>query len=228
MKKSKEIKEFNKIYIAKYSESVDIGEIAYTLNTTSKKIVDSILELKRSGLYEIYKNISDEEWEKLENKSNTYIKEKYLLQYKEKNKAMFKQILDVFAVDINEVIIQFPIFKYKKDYFDRDYFYEENYEGEEWKQIGDLNYLLSNYGRIKNKTTKKLKQLKYNKFGMQVLLWQNSKSYTITISRLVANLFIRKVDKSERVFHKNNNIRDNYYKNLYIEKVERRNANEIL
>lgn len=228
MKKSKEISEFDKIYIAKYCDFVRAEEMGKSFNISSNMIKDIILELKKSGLYDIYKNISDEEWERLEKKSNEYIKEKYLLQYKEKNKAMFKQILDAFAIDINEVIRQFTIFEYKKDYFDRDYFYKENYEGEEWKQIGDLNYLLSNYGRIKNKTTKKLKQLKYNKFGMQVLLWQNSKSYTITISRLVANLFIRKVDKNERVFHKNNNIRDNYYKNLYIEKIERRNANEIL
>lgn len=51
---------------------------------------------------------------------------------------------------------------------------------------------------------------------MQVLLWQNSKSYTVTISRLVANMFIRKVEKDERVTHINGDIRDNYYKNLKI------------
>ena len=36
----------------------------------------------------------------------------------------------------------------------------EDFEGEEWKRIGNLNYEVSNYGRIKNLTTKKLKKLR--------------------------------------------------------------------
>ena len=108
--------------------------------------------------------------------------------------------------------------KYKSEengfYF--DYFCEEDFEGEEWKQIGKLNYEISNYGRIKNTQTKKLKTLKKQRFGMQVLLWQNSQSYTVTISRMVANMFIRKIGPDERVSHINGNIRDNYYKNLRI------------
>ena len=56
---------------------------------------------------------------------------------------------------------------------------------------------------------------------MQVILWKNSKSYTITISRLVAEMFIRHVNSDEKVVHINKNIRDNYYKNLEIVKKGR-------
>lgn len=56
---------------------------------------------------------------------------------------------------------------------------------------------------------------------MQVILWQNSKSYNITISRLVAEFFIRHVNEDERVNHINGNIRDNYYKNLEIKPRKR-------
>ena len=93
---------------------------------------------------------------------------------------------------------------------------EEDFEGEEWRKIGNLNYEVSNYGRIKNLTTKKLKKLKHNRFGLQVLLWQNSKSYTITLSRLVAEMFIRHLGENERAIHINGKSRDNYYKNLKI------------
>ena len=132
------------------------------------------------------------------------------------DKEIFQDIIKAFRIDIHELISKFPKYNYTKSEFDRDYMQEADYEDEEWKQIGNLNYLISNYGRIKNKTTKKLKQLKFQSYGMQVLLWKNSKSYTITISRLVAEMFIRHIEGNERVFHKNNNIRDNYYKNLYI------------
>ena len=161
---------------------------------------------------------------KKNNKRDGLIKKKYeLVEIKEEieetvktDKEIFQDIIKAFRIDIHELISKFPKYNYTKSEFDRDYMQEADYEDEEWKQIGNLNYLISNYGRIKNKTTKKLKQLKFQSYGMQVLLWKNSKSYTITISRLVAEMFIRHIEGNERVFHKNNNIRDNYYKNLYI------------
>ena len=160
-------------------------------------------------------------------KRNGLIKKRYELveiieveEEKEKtiktDKEKFQEIIKAFKIDIYELMLKFPKYNYTKREFNRDYNQEADYEDEEWKQIGNLNYLVSNYGRIKNKTTKKLKQLKFQLYGMQVLLWQNSKSYTITVSRLVAAMFIRPLKENERVFHKNNNIRDNYYKNLYI------------
>ena len=139
---------------------------------------------------------------------------------KEKNKEynikVINKIIEEFKEDLIEEIYKFKTYNPSKNKFNFEYFYEKDFENEEWKKISNLNYEVSNYGRIKNVKTKKIKALKHQKFGMQVILWQNSKSYTITISRLVATMFIRKVEKDERVTHVNGNIRDNYYKNLKI------------
>lgn len=211
------MKEFDKIYIAKYKDILTIGQIAEDMRTTQKNINKILEELKETGLDTIYQNISDEEWEKLENKTDTYILKKYIHLSRKNNDKAFKELINEFnKIDLIESIRKFPVYELKKDNFNFNYFYEKDFKNEEWKQVGNLNYKISNYGRIKNTNTKKLKQLKFNKYGMQVILWKNSKSWTITISRLVAEMFIRKVNKNERVRHKNGNIRDNYYKNLEI------------
>ena len=129
---------------------------------------------------------------------------------------IFKEIVAEFREEEPCYRYLFEVYNPEDYKFEFDYFREEDFEGEEWKQIGKLNYEVSNYARVKNIKTKKLKALKHNRYGMQVLLWHNSKSYTITISRLVANMFIRKVEDYERVSHINGDIRDNYYKNLRI------------
>lgn len=213
------MKEFDKIYIAKYKDVLTRKQLSEDLGTSIEEIENVIKELNENGLLEIYKNITDYEWEKLENKTDEYILAKYLVKSRKYNKKVFEELVNAFKINFNEVIREFPVYQLKKETFDFNYFQENNYEGEEWRQIGQLNYEISNYGRIKNITTKKIKQLKFNKYGMQVLLWQNSKSYTITISRLVAEMFIKPLNKNERVFHINNNIRDNYYKNLEIKQV---------
>ncbi|MCI8362247.1 MAG: hypothetical protein HFJ41_03815 [Clostridia bacterium] len=211
------MKEFDKIYIAKYKDILTIGQIAEDMRTTQKNINKILEELKETGLDTIYKNISDEEWEKLENKTDMYILKKYMNLSRKNNDKAFKELINEFnKIDLIESIRKFPVYELKKDNFNFNYFYEKDFKNEEWKKVGNLNYKVSNYGRIKNTNTKKLKQLKFNKYGMQVILWNNSKSWTITISRLVAEMFIRKVNKNERVIHKNGNTRDNYYKNLEI------------
>lgn len=210
------MKEFDKIYIAKYKDILTERQLAEDLNTGLENIKTVICDLEEKGLLDVYKNISDYEWESLENKTDEYILKKYLVKSIKYNEKVFKEIIKEFNINFKEVIMQFPKYLYTKEDFNRDYMQESDYEGEEWKQIGQLNYEISNYGRIKNTNTKKLKQLKHNKYGMQVLLWQNSKSYTITISRLVVEMFIKHLESNERVFHINNDIRDNYYKNLKI------------
>lgn len=87
---------------------------------------------------------------------------------------------------------------------------------EEWRQLKDFNYSVSNYGRVKNNTTNKLKELRVGKYGYQVNLWDKSKSKMFTLSRLVANYFIREVQQNERVIHIDGDIRNNYFKNLKI------------
>lgn len=185
--------------------SGNLKEIAKYLNSTPNSLRSYMTrkKMKHTGLlkkrYELIEIKEDEE--EMPRKSD---------------KEIFKEIIKVFNVNVHEVIIQFPKYEHKKYDFDKEYMQEEDFEGEEWKKIGNLNYEVSNYGRIKNLTTKKLKKLKHNRFGLQVLLWQNSKSYTITLSRLVAEMFIRHLEKNERAIHINGNSKDNYYKNLKI------------
>ena len=210
------MKEFDKIYLAKYESVLTTRQLAEDLRTTQKEITNTLNNLKANGVNEVYKEISDFEWEDLEKLKDEQIKIMYFKKSKILQEKLKKEILNAFKVNLHEVIMGFPKYKYKKDDFDKDYMKEEDFEGEEWRKIGNLNYEVSNYGRIKNLTTKKLKKLKHNRFGLQVLLWQNSKSYTITLSRLVAEIFIRHLGENERAIHINGNSRDNYYKNLKI------------
>lgn len=214
------MKEFDKIYIAKYYEIFGAGELAKGFLITTNEVESIVTELKQNNLYSIYQNISDDEWEKLERKPDTYIKNKYLAIIEKHDRDNIKQLIKSWKMDLEaelrQIIRDFPIYKPEKDTFDRNYLQKENYDDEIWKKVGQLNYEVSNYGRIKNIKTKKLKRLKFNRYGIQVSLWQNSKSYTLTMSRLVATFFIRELKENERVIHKNKNIRDNYYKNLKI------------
>ncbi|MFR7544771.1 MAG: NUMOD4 domain-containing protein [Clostridia bacterium] len=111
-------------------------------------------------------------------------------------------------------ISKFPKYDVIKYNFNFDY--NKTPKNEIWKDIPNFNYECSNYGRIRNITTKKLKQLRISRYGNQVMLWKDSKGYLLTISRLVGSLFIREVNKDERVSHIDGNIRNNYYKNLRI------------
>ena len=210
------MKEFDKIYIAKYYEVIDKGQICRDFYIKVDELESIVKYLKQTGLYDIYKKISDEEWEKLEKKKDSYILKVYMSKIPRNYAKIFKEIVAEFREEIPCYRYLFELYKPEDYKFEFDYFQEEDFEGEEWKQIGKMNYEISNYGRIKNTQTKKLKALKKQRFGMQVLLWQNSQSYTVTISRMVANMFIRKVMDNERVSHINGNIRDNYYKNLRI------------
>lgn len=212
------MKEFDKIYIAKYYETIEKWQICRDLKIKMHELDAIVRTLKEKGLYDIYKKMSDDEWEKLEKKDDLEIQRIYMQKIPGYYIKMFNEIVKEFKEEIPEYRYLFEMYKPKDFNFEFDYFRDEDFEGEKWKQIGKLNYEISNYGRIKNTKTKKLKALKKQRFGMQVLLWQNSRSYTVTISRLVASMFIRKVESNERVIHINGNIRDNYYKNLKIVK----------
>ena len=203
------IREFDKIYVAKYKNILTIQQLAEDLRSNKQEIENILKELRVNGMDEVYKNISDYEWEMLEDLKDEEIKMKYYKYSSILQEKALKEIYKTFMISTKEFIRNFPKYNYTKKNFDRDYMQEEDYEGEEWKQIGDLSYVVSNYGRIKNTNTKKLKKLKFQFYGMQVILWQNSKSYTITISRLVAEMFIRHLESNERAIHINGNIRDN-------------------
>lgn len=115
---------------------------------------------------------------------------------------------------LQEIIKEFPIYNEEEHRFNDNYMYDGDFYKEEWRQIPNFNYEISNYGRIKNIVTGKLKKLKYQAYGMQVILWKDSKGYTMTISKLVYIFFNKPLKKNQRVYHKDKNIRNNYYKNL--------------
>ena len=93
-------------------------------------------------------------------------------------------------------------------------------KNEVWQEIEGYNYLISNYGRVKNKTSGIIKSLRCSKYGYQINLWKNGQGKMFTISRLVANYFIREVMIDEKVIHIDRDIRNNYYRNLKIVKIK--------
>ena len=131
-------------------------------------------------------------------------------------KMSFKRFVKIFCKNDKNILDLFEKFDYEKIKIRKTNLYENDFHNEEWKKIRKFNYEISNYGRIRNITTKKIKQQKFQRYGMQVILWDKSYGYTFTISRLVAIYFIRPLDVNERVFHKDKNIRNNYYLNLKI------------
>lgn len=142
------------------------------------------------------------------------------LKYKggkiQKMKMSFKRFVKIFCKNDKDILNLFEKFDYEKIKMRKTNLYENDFHNEEWKKIRKFNYEISNYGRIRNITTKKIKQQKFQRYGMQVILWDKSYGYTFTVSRLVAIYFIRPLDVNERVFHKDKNIRNNYYLNLKI------------
>lgn len=126
----------------------------------------------------------------------------------------FKEFVKLF--ETVDVLQSFPKFDYEKESQKKANLYEEDFYNEKWKKIAYFNYEVSNYGRIRNVTTLNIKQLKFSKYGNQVILWKNSRGQTFTLSHLVAHYFIRPIKKGNRVIHIDKNIRNNYYKNLKI------------
>lgn len=206
------MKEYGVYDVKENEQCVCLGNISEIANyfKCSEKSLRSYLTRKKTGKQELLKR----RYELIEVKE-----EEILIAETIKRKSSIEilaELIEELREETEDYRYLFELYKPEDYRFEFDYFREEDFEGEEWKQIGELNYEISNYGRIKNTQTKKLKALKKQRFGMQVLVWKNSQSYTVTISRMVANMFIRKVEDTERVSHINGNIRDNYYKNLRI------------
>lgn len=130
----------------------------------------------------------------------------------------FKRFVKIFCKSDKNILDLFEKFNSEKVKIQKTNLYENDFYNEQWKQIKNFNYEISNYGRIRNLTTKKIKQQKFQRYGMQVTLWDKSYGYTFTISRLVAIYFLRPLKVNERVSHKDKNIRNNYYLNLKISK----------
>lgn len=131
-------------------------------------------------------------------------------------KMEFKDFLKIFCKNDKNILDLFKEFDCKKVELRKNNLYQNNFYNEKWKQIKNFNYEISNYGRVRNITTGKIKQQKFQRYGMQIILWNKSYGYTFTISRLVAIYFLRPLKPDEKVIHKDKNIRNNHYLNLKI------------
>lgn len=126
------------------------------------------------------------------------------------NKEIFQELIDAFMIEKP----QFELFN--KFNWELKGMKDKIIIDEEWKSIDGFNYSVSNYGRIRNDKTKKLKNPRYHRWILQVDIYENAKRYTCDVTRLVAHYFIKEISKDERVRHKDGDIRNNYYKNLEI------------
>lgn len=200
--------EFDRVYIAKYFEKLGVSELSKSFETTNSQIMKIIEQLKLNGLYKYYQDMPEEEWENLSGRTKRRQRELISEGLRNFQKDLFYKMLDTFKED--------------KPVFER--FYNPTHmpeikttgEDEEWKEIEGFNYSISNYGMIKNNTTGKIKALRNGIWGYQVNLWNKSKGKMFTISRVVANYFIRPVKENERVIHLDGQTKNNYYKNLEI------------
>lgn len=55
---------FDLIYLCKYYEVDGPRKISFALGRTEHTIMSKVAALRKSGLYDKYKNMSDDEWEK--------------------------------------------------------------------------------------------------------------------------------------------------------------------
>ena len=87
---------------------------------------------------------------------------------------------------------------------------------EEFRIIKDFpNYEVSNLGRVRNvKTGKILKQTIANNGYFVVNFRKNNKSYTKTVHRIVASMFLRKIENKPFVDHIDGNKTNNHINNL--------------
>lgn len=85
-----------------------------------------------------------------------------------------------------------------------------------WKPIKyDSRYQVSNYGRFRKKNPKN--GYRYLKpFRKRNLFLVKIKDKDMICARLVANAFIKKLSKEDKVYHKNKMEWDNYYRNLRV------------
>lgn len=98
-------------------------------------------------------------------------------------------------------------------------------ENEIWKPLIDYEgyYEISNLGRIRKASTKRIRKISHTKLYSHILLSKNGQHKTRRIHRLVAETFLPKIKGKNDVNHINGNKNDNRVENL--EWVTRRENN---
>ncbi len=90
-------------------------------------------------------------------------------------------------------------------------------EQEEWRKIdGYDNYSISNFGRVRNDKTKKIRKTYINKEGYSALNLSNNNGVLkkISIHRLVGLAFIPNLENLQQIHHIDNNPSNNNVNNL--------------
>lgn len=91
-------------------------------------------------------------------------------------------------------------------------------EEEEWKDIPEFEgfYKISNYGNVYSNYAKRQIKPQHRDDGRTFLIFRkDGKKYTRNIAPIVANAFVDNPNKFKYVKHKDGDLSNNYYKNLY-------------
>lgn len=200
--------EFDRVYIAKYFEKLGVSELSKSFETTNSQILKIIEEFKVKGLYQYYKDMPENEWENLSGRSKRRQKELIEEGFKKFQKGIFYRLVDMLKEEK-------PLFE---KYYDPTHIPEIKTTGEdeEWKKIPQFDYSISNYGQIRNDKNGTMKKVRRHKWQVTTDIYKDGKRYTLSVPRLEACLFIRKVEKNEIVIHIDGQAMNNYYKNLEI------------
>lgn len=200
--------EFDRVYIAKYFEKLGVSELSKSFETTNSQILKIIEEFKAKGLYQYYKDMPENEWENLSGRSKRRQRELIEEGFKKFQKEIFYKLVKMLKEE--KTIFQ--------KYYDPTHIPEIKITGEdeEWKKIPQFEYSISNYGQIRNDKTGTMKKVRRHKWQVTTDIYKDGKRYTLSVPRLEACLFIRKVEKNEIVIHIDGQAMNNYYKNLEI------------
>lgn len=200
--------EFDRVYIVKYFEKLGVSELSKSFETTNSQILKIIEEFKTKGLYQYYKDMPENEWENLSGRSKRRQRELIEEGFKKFQKEIFYKLVNMLKEE--KTIFQ--------KYYDPTHIPEIKITGEdeEWKKIPQFEYSISNYGQIRNDKTGTMKKVRRHKWQVTTDIYKDGKRYTLSVPRLEACLFIRKVEKNEIVIHIDGQAMNNYYKNLEI------------
>lgn len=94
---------------------------------------------------------------------------------------------------------------------------EEEFVAEEFKQIEDCNYSISNLGRIRNDKTNRIMKLSKDTNGYYIVLFYNSidkVNKCKLVHRLIAQAFIPNPDNKPLIDHIDGNRTNNTFSNL--------------
>lgn len=210
------MKEYALYDIKEFEQCICFGklkEIANYLECTTSSL-RSYLTRKKNKTQKLLKH-RYEIVEIIENEEDIEL----IQEEKKTNKESLEELLKIFIINNQITTIEGEIEKF--EIFDEFNWMIKSLKDrvivdEEWKQIEDFNYSISNYGRLRNDKNGKIMSIRYTNWRLQGDIYKDGKKYTINIPRVEASLFIRKVLPEERVTYYDGDKRNNYYKNLKI------------